>query len=181
MPGLTAIFIAPDDQLNPISIRITYEVNQGGPKYLVYGADVRLKLTDKLSVGIAGARDENPATRPPRFGPLLDWTILVVMMPAGYYRIVHGSRRPAKRPPSSPASARRSHVCLQNVPSCASTSPRSSMRWTALCATTAEAPIDTARSGMPRSSSHTRNAHASAPTPATQGSNVVGSAIRSPR
>ena len=50
-----------DDQLNPVSIRITYEVDQGGAKYFVYGGDVRLKLTEGLTVGVAGARDENPA------------------------------------------------------------------------------------------------------------------------
>jgi hypothetical protein len=49
-----------DDQLNPISIRVTYEVDQGGEKYFVYGGDVRLKLTEGLSIGLAGARDENP-------------------------------------------------------------------------------------------------------------------------
>ena len=50
-----------DDQLNPVSIRVIYEVDQGGEKYLVYGGDVRLKLTESLIVGVAGARDENPA------------------------------------------------------------------------------------------------------------------------
>ena len=49
-----------DDQLNPISIRVTYEVDQGGEKYFVYGGDVRLKLTEGISIGLAGARDENP-------------------------------------------------------------------------------------------------------------------------
>ncbi|MBC7608172.1 MAG: porin family protein [Polaromonas sp.] len=50
-----------DDQLNPVSIRVVYEVEQGGDKYFVYGGDVRLKITEGLSVGIAAARDENPA------------------------------------------------------------------------------------------------------------------------
>ena len=50
-----------DDQLNPISIRVVYEVEQGGQKFFVYGADVRLKITDSLTLGVAGARDENPA------------------------------------------------------------------------------------------------------------------------
>jgi len=50
-----------DDQLNPISIRVIYEVEQGGQKFLVYGADVRLKLTEGLTVGVAAAKDENPA------------------------------------------------------------------------------------------------------------------------
>ncbi len=50
-----------DDQLNPISIRIVYEIEQGGEKFLVYGADVTLKLTDSLTLGVATARDKNPA------------------------------------------------------------------------------------------------------------------------
>ena len=50
-----------DDQLNPISIRIVYEVEQGGKKYPVYGGDARLKLTESLTIGVAAAKDENPA------------------------------------------------------------------------------------------------------------------------
>ena len=50
-----------DDQLNPISIRVVYEIEQGGQKFFVYGADVRLKITDSLTLGVAAARDENPA------------------------------------------------------------------------------------------------------------------------
>lgn len=50
-----------DDQLNPISIRVTYEVEQGGDKYPVYGGDLSLKLNDSLTLGVAAARDENPA------------------------------------------------------------------------------------------------------------------------
>lgn len=50
-----------DDQLNPVSIRVTYEVEQGGDKFAVYGGDVALKLSDKLTVGVAAARDNNPA------------------------------------------------------------------------------------------------------------------------
>lgn len=58
------VFRAPvpsfDDQLNPVSIRITYEVDQGGEEFLVYGGDLRLALSDKLSLGVAVAKDENP-------------------------------------------------------------------------------------------------------------------------
>ena len=50
-----------DDQLNPVSIRVTYEVEQGGEKFLAYGADVRLKLSDSLFVAAAAAKDQNPA------------------------------------------------------------------------------------------------------------------------
>ena len=49
-----------DDQLNPISIRIVYEVDQGGDKFFVYGADASLRLSDRLTVGVAAAKDENP-------------------------------------------------------------------------------------------------------------------------
>jgi hypothetical protein len=50
-----------DDQLNPVSIRVTYEVEQGGDRFTVYGGDVRLKVTDSLSVGASAAKDNNPA------------------------------------------------------------------------------------------------------------------------
>jgi hypothetical protein len=50
-----------DDQLNPVSIRVTYEVEQGGDKYTVFGGDVSLKITDNTTVGVAFARDNNPA------------------------------------------------------------------------------------------------------------------------
>ena len=58
------VFRAPvpsfDDQLNPVTIRITYEVDQGGEDFLVYGGDLKLALTDKLSLGVSVAKDENP-------------------------------------------------------------------------------------------------------------------------
>jgi uncharacterized repeat protein (TIGR01451 family) len=49
-----------DANLNPISIRITYEVDQGGEEFWVYGADGQVKVTDWWEVGAAGVRDENP-------------------------------------------------------------------------------------------------------------------------
>lgn len=50
-----------DDQLNPISIRVIYEVEQGGQKFLTYGADARLKLSQSLTLGVAVAKDDNPS------------------------------------------------------------------------------------------------------------------------
>ena len=50
-----------DDQLNPVSIRIIYEVEQGGQKFLTYGADARLKLSETLTLGVSAAKDENPS------------------------------------------------------------------------------------------------------------------------
>jgi hypothetical protein len=49
-----------DDQNNPISIRITYEVDQGGDRYTVFGGDVRLKITDNITAGVSAAKDSNP-------------------------------------------------------------------------------------------------------------------------
>lgn len=58
------VFRAPvpsfDDQLNPVTIRVTYEVDQGGDDFLVYGGDLKLALSDRLSLGVSVAKDENP-------------------------------------------------------------------------------------------------------------------------
>ncbi len=51
-----------DDQLNPVSIRISYEVEQGGKRHFIFGADVQYKLSDRLTLGAAAARDDNPTT-----------------------------------------------------------------------------------------------------------------------
>lgn len=51
-----------DDQFNPVSIRVTYEVDQGGERFTIFGGDANLKLTQSLSVGIAYAKDNNPST-----------------------------------------------------------------------------------------------------------------------
>ena len=51
-----------DDQLNPVSIRVSYEVEQGGKRYFIYGADAQYKVSDRLTLGGAVAKDSNPAT-----------------------------------------------------------------------------------------------------------------------
>jgi hypothetical protein len=51
-----------DDQLNPVSIRVTYEVDQGGKQFTIVGGDVRLKITSDLSLGVSVAKDYNPDT-----------------------------------------------------------------------------------------------------------------------
>ena len=50
-----------DADLNPVSLRITYEVDEDGPSFWTYGADARYKLTDRLTLSGNYARDENPA------------------------------------------------------------------------------------------------------------------------
>lgn len=52
-----------DSNLNPISVRITYEVEQGGEKFWVAGADGQFKLSKDVAVGGSIARDENPLAR----------------------------------------------------------------------------------------------------------------------
>ncbi|MNK88894.1 hypothetical protein D3C87_1088800 [compost metagenome] len=52
-----------DANLNPQSIRVTYEVDAGGPKFTVAGADVQLKVAKNLQVGVVAAIDENPENR----------------------------------------------------------------------------------------------------------------------
>jgi len=49
-----------DENLNPISIRVTYETDDGGKKYWVYGADGQWKLHSRLELGGSAVRDENP-------------------------------------------------------------------------------------------------------------------------
>jgi DNA/RNA endonuclease YhcR with UshA esterase domain len=49
-----------DQNFNPLTIRITYEVEQGGPTFLTAGADVQFKVSDNVVVGAAVAQDKNP-------------------------------------------------------------------------------------------------------------------------
>ena len=49
-----------DSALNPVSVRITYEVEQGGGNFWVYGANGQYKLTSRFEVGGSYVKDENP-------------------------------------------------------------------------------------------------------------------------
>lgn len=49
-----------DTNFNPQSLRITYEIDQGGRQFLTYGVEGQAKLTDKLEVGGIALQDENP-------------------------------------------------------------------------------------------------------------------------
>jgi uncharacterized repeat protein (TIGR01451 family) len=52
-----------DENLNPISLRVTYEVDQGGNEFWVAGADAQLKIGKNLEVGAAVVEDRNPLDR----------------------------------------------------------------------------------------------------------------------
>ncbi|MBL8335484.1 MAG: hypothetical protein JNM97_01810 [Rhodoferax sp.] len=49
-----------DANLNPVSVRITYEVEQGGDSFWLAGADAQWRITDALELGGSLVRDQNP-------------------------------------------------------------------------------------------------------------------------
>lgn len=49
-----------DSNLNPVYVRVIYEVDGGGPRSWVYGGDANFRLTDLLSVGGTFAREDDP-------------------------------------------------------------------------------------------------------------------------
>src|SRR5471030_1948878 len=49
-----------DQNLNPVSVRVTYEVDQGGPQFWVAGIDAQVKLGDRIEVGGTYVKDQNP-------------------------------------------------------------------------------------------------------------------------
>lgn len=49
-----------DADLNPVSLRITYEVDQGTEKFLVLGADAQLRVGERAEVGGSYVDDRNP-------------------------------------------------------------------------------------------------------------------------
>jgi hypothetical protein len=50
-----------DESLNPVSLRITYEVDTGGPQFWVYGVTGQRKISKTLEIGGSYVRDENPS------------------------------------------------------------------------------------------------------------------------
>jgi hypothetical protein len=57
---LTTFLPALDADLNPVSLRVTYEVDQGGEDFWVVGADGQLKLGERFEVGGSLVKDRNP-------------------------------------------------------------------------------------------------------------------------
>lgn len=49
-----------DENLNPISVRVTYEIDQGGGEFWVAGGDVQVRLSERLEVGASLVDDRNP-------------------------------------------------------------------------------------------------------------------------
>ncbi|MDB5939412.1 MAG: conserved repeat domain protein, partial [Polaromonas sp.] len=49
-----------DGNLNPQSIRVSYEVDSGGDKFTVAGTDVQVKVGENLQLGVVASIDNNP-------------------------------------------------------------------------------------------------------------------------
>jgi len=49
-----------DESMNPIYIRVTYEVEQGGNRFWAGGVDTQYKVTARLTVGMIAIADSNP-------------------------------------------------------------------------------------------------------------------------
>ncbi|RNF85235.1 OmpA family protein [Montanilutibacter psychrotolerans] len=52
-----------DPDLNPQSIRVTYEVDGGGPAFWVAGVDAQVKVGERVQLGMAASVDEDPDNR----------------------------------------------------------------------------------------------------------------------
>ncbi len=52
-----------DELFNPNSIRVTYEIDQGGEQFWVAGADAQIKLTNNFEIGAMVVDDRNPVDK----------------------------------------------------------------------------------------------------------------------
>ncbi len=57
---LSTFLPSADENLNPVSLRVTYEVDQGGDRFWVAGGDLQVKLGAGVEVGAQGVTDRNP-------------------------------------------------------------------------------------------------------------------------
>jgi hypothetical protein len=52
-----------DARFNPLTIRVTYEIDQGGPEFWLAGVDGAISLTDRLAIGGSLVEDQDPSAR----------------------------------------------------------------------------------------------------------------------
>ena len=52
-----------DANLNPQSIRVTYEVTSGGSPFTVAGTDVQVKVSERVQLGVVASTDQNPQNK----------------------------------------------------------------------------------------------------------------------
>ena len=60
---LSTFLPAFDEQLNPVSLRVSYEVDQGGTAFWVAGGDVQIKLSENIEVGGSLVNEANPLAK----------------------------------------------------------------------------------------------------------------------
>ncbi|WP_144289978.1 hypothetical protein [Ideonella sp. A 288] len=56
---LTQFMPSVDSDLNPVSLRVSYEVDQGGDRFWVYGGDVQARVSEAVEVGGSAVVDRN--------------------------------------------------------------------------------------------------------------------------
>ena len=56
---LSTFLPSADENLNPVSLRVTYEVDQGGEKFWVYGGDAQVRLSPEIELGGSAVNDTN--------------------------------------------------------------------------------------------------------------------------
>jgi len=64
-----------DPDLNPVSLRVSYEVDQGGDAFWVVGADGQLRINDQWEVGGSVVEDQNPLAANRLSSANLSWRI----------------------------------------------------------------------------------------------------------
>ena len=64
-----------DPSLNPVSLRVTYEVDQGGDAFWVVGADGQLHINESLEIGGSAVDDQNPYAASRLASANLSWRI----------------------------------------------------------------------------------------------------------
>ena len=57
---LSQFLTSVDEQLNPVSLRVSYELDQGGDKFWVAGGDLQWQALPGLEIGGSAVRDRNP-------------------------------------------------------------------------------------------------------------------------
>ena len=57
---LNTFLASADASLNPVSLRVTYEVDQGGSPFWVAGADGQLRISEQFDIGGSFVKDDNP-------------------------------------------------------------------------------------------------------------------------
>lgn len=64
-----------DADLNRVSLRVSYDVDQGGEAFWIVGADGQLRLSDTVEVGASAVQDQNPLASSTLGSANLSWRV----------------------------------------------------------------------------------------------------------